>query len=75
MATHDPCEADLTRSPIQRTGFVYPEGLVRDERRRSTVLTRLIALTVLIASIAVVASTLSFGMASACPETTASSPR
>jgi hypothetical protein len=65
MSNTEHCEADVTHSPIDRAGFVYPEGLVRDERRRSTALTRLIALTVLIASIAVIATTLLFGMANA----------
>jgi choline-glycine betaine transporter len=59
----------LTHSHLHRTGFVYPEGLVRNERLRSAALTRLIALTVVIASLAVLATTLSFGMAQArhCP--------
>ncbi|MGA2129588.1 MAG: hypothetical protein ABSG76_25940 [Xanthobacteraceae bacterium] len=50
---------------IDQAGFIYPEGLVRDERRRSNALTHVIALTVLIASLAVVVTTVSFGMANA----------
>jgi hypothetical protein len=52
------------RAANDRAGFVYPERLVRDERERSNALTRLIAVTVLIASVAVVATTVSFGRAS-----------
>ncbi len=68
----------LTHSQIHRAGFVYPEGLVRNERLRSAALTRLIALTIVIASLAVLATTLSFGMAQArhCPASAViSSPR
>jgi hypothetical protein len=48
------------RTPTQRAGFVYPEGLVRHERQRSNVLTHVIAAAVLWSSLAVVASTVSF---------------
>ena len=48
------------RTPTQRAGFAYPEGLVRHERQRSNVLTHLIAAAVLWSSLAVVASTVSF---------------
>ena len=52
------------RAAIDRAGFVYPERLVRNERERSNALTRLVAITVLIASVAVVATTVSFSRAS-----------
>jgi hypothetical protein len=55
-----------TRTPRQCAGFAYPEGLVRDERQRSNVLTHLIAATVLWSSLAVVASTVSFSR-TPCP--------
>ena len=55
----------LTNSPIDRAGFVYPEGLLRNERLHSAALSRLIVLTVVIASLAVLGTTLSFSMAQA----------
>jgi len=50
---------------IGRTGFAYPGRRLRKERRRSTALCQLVAVATLIASIAVVATTVSFGMTGA----------
>jgi len=64
----------VRKTSIDRAGFIYPEGLVRDERRRSNALTHVIALTVLIASLAVVVTTVSFGMANATDRTVSAAP-
>ena len=77
MAMAARCHARTTvrNTSIDRTGFVYPEGLVRDERRRSNALTHVIALTVLIASLAVVVTTVSFEMANATDAAASIAPR
>jgi len=65
----------VRKTSIDQAGFVYPEGLLRNERLRANALTHVIALTVLIACLAVVVTTVSFGMANATDCTTSTTPQ
>jgi hypothetical protein len=55
-------EVDVPAPSASQAGFAYPETLIRAERHRSAALTRLITVVVLTASLAVIASTVRFGI-------------